>query len=359
MTITYSKTPAPHSTQIDFIADEAEFCASFSERVSSHITQGALIVTDKTIAALPLFSKLTQDVTDGKNTVLVLEAGEKHKTIENVLKIVSAALEAGLGRKSTFVGIGGGVICDMTSFAASIFKRGCIVELIPTTLLAMVDAAIGGKTACDVAHYKNMLGTFYPAQRITFFYGFLQTLDAIEYKSGLAEVIKTALLFDKDLTHFLQKKTIIAHNIPDSASSVLRSLIEPCVRAKAHIVEEDLTEQNIRMFLNFGHTFAHALESVAGLGAVTHGEAVGWGIARALAFSVNEGLCSEEYRAQACSLLLSYGFETEAAHSALKNMDGDARKNALIAVMRHDKKNTTKITDSTIKSLRSADYATR
>ena len=141
--------------------------------------------------------------------------------------IVKTALESGLQRGSIFVGIGGGVICDMTAFASSIFKRGAGLELVPTTLLAMVDAAVGGKTGCDFENYKNMIGTFYPASRLHVFGDFLQSLPESEYRSGLAETLKTALLYAPKLFHILQtQKEDVMERTPELIRQIIRHALE-------------------------------------------------------------------------------------------------------------------------------------
>ena len=135
-------------------------------------TQRRFFVTDATIASLDcmqsFISKFDFDVC-GNDILLILGSGEPYKTIESVLTIIQKAIDAGFSRNDLFVGIGGGVICDITAFAASIFKRGAAVQFVPTTLLAMVDAAVGGKTGCDFENYKNMIGSFFPAQKIYYF----------------------------------------------------------------------------------------------------------------------------------------------------------------------------------------------
>ena len=309
-----------------------------------------IFVTDSTIISLPSMKTFAQEFSTpaevapasvfrrGSNTLVILGAGESYKTIENVLLIVQTALESGLQRSSVFVGIGGGVICDMTAFAASIFKRGAKLELVPTTLLAMVDAAVGGKTGCDFDSFKNMIGTFYPAKRLHVFSGFLQTLPPEEYRSGLAETLKTALLYAPKLFHILQnqKDEVLARE-----NELVRQIIRRCVIAKASIVEKDLTETGLRMQLNLGHTFAHALETSAGLGAIPHGDAVAWGIGRALELSVNLGLCDQEYRDEVNQVLESYGWCTTAYHPVLvgKVSPKDAGI-ILLSAMKKDKKNS-------------------
>ena len=314
-----------------------------------------LFVTDSTIISLPSLKVLAKEFLisaeplatgipprsvfrKGNNTLVILGAGESHKTIENVLFIIQTALESGLQRSSVFVGIGGGVICDMTAFASSIFKRGAKLELVPTTLLAMVDAAVGGKTGCDFDSFKNMIGTFYPAKRLHVFSDFLQTLPPEEYRSGLAETLKTALLYAPKLFHIMQnqKDEVLARE-----TDLVRQIIRRCVIAKASIVEKDLTETGLRMQLNLGHTFAHALETTAGLGAIPHGDAVAWGIGRALQLSVNLGLCEEEYRQEVDQVLESYGWCRTAYHPVLKGkVPPEEAGDVLLSAMKKDKKNS-------------------
>lgn len=276
--------------------------------------------------------------TRGKDVLLILGSGEPFKTIESVLAICKAAIDSNAKRSAVFTGIGGGVITDMTAFAASIFKRGATCELVPTTLLSMVDAAIGGKTGCDFDSYKNMIGSFFPAQKIHIIPSFIQSLPENEYRSGMAEVVKTALLYSKELFEKLASKPEILQNRKDP---LVEEMIKICVNAKATVVEQDLTEKNIRMQLNLGHTFGHALETRAGLGKVSHGDAIAWGIARAAELSKKIGLCTENYVQTVKSALSSFGWETQPMHSALNGKFASEKEAALslFEAMKKDKKN--------------------
>ena len=276
--------------------------------------------------------------TRGKDVLLILGSGEPFKTIESVLAICKAAIDSNAKRSAVFTGIGGGVITDMTAFAASIFKRGATCELVPTTLLSMVDAAIGGKTGCDFDSDKNMIGSCFPAQKIHIIPSFIQSLPENEYRSGMAEVVKTALLYSKELFEKLASKPEILQNRKDP---LVEEMIKICVNAKAAVVEQDLTEKNIRMQLNLGHTFGHALETRAGLGKVSHGDAVAWGIARAAELSKKIGLCTENYVQTVKSALSSFGWETQPMHSALNGKFASEKEAALslFEAMKKDKKN--------------------
>ncbi len=268
--------------------------------------------------------------------VVVLPAGETNKTLASIETILSAALTAGLARDSLFVGFGGGVVTDMTAFAASLYMRGARVELVPTTLLAMADAAIGGKTGVDFGNYKNCVGTFYPASSIHISIAALNSLPEREYRSGLAEVLKTALLYAPKLYQIMQDRR---EDILRRDGELLLETVKRCVQAKARVVERDLKESGERMFLNLGHTFAHALESVAGFGVVSHGEAVAWGIARALELGCRLGVTDPEYRNDVKATLESYGWPTGSVHPALSSRESAATvANELLHAMKTDKK---------------------
>ena len=238
---------------------------------------------------------------------LVLESGECNKTPENLLRIISYALSLGLGRDSTFVAIGGGVVCDMTALASSLYMRGAGLILCPTTLLCMVDATLGGKTAVDWENTKNLIGTFYPASEVIIPVYTLSTLPESEYMSGMGEVVKHALLSENnDLYDLLmnEKEKILARD----EETVIR-LLELSLLVKKSYIERDSEEtKGIRSFLNFGHTFGHALESVTDY-SVAHGEAVVWGMKKALTAGLLLGLTPQDFYLWAVNLISSYPFE--------------------------------------------------
>ncbi|MBS7260278.1 MAG: 3-dehydroquinate synthase [Treponema sp.] len=295
-------------------------------------------ITDATVGTLPCMEPFVQKFDDGKcgnDSLLILGSGEKYKTIDTVLEIIRTGLEHGFNRKDIFVGIGGGVICDITAFAASVFKRGVKVEFVPTTLLAMVDASVGGKTGCDFENYKNMIGSFYPAAKLSYFPEFIQYLPENQFKSGLGEVLKTAVLFNKDLYNLLKNDS---EKVLSRDKETLKQVISACVEAKGKIVEEDFTEKGERAFLNLGHTFGHAYETICGLGNVTHGEAVAWGMGRMVALSAYKDFCMDSYKMEIFGLLEKYGFDTS---SVPQRVRGGGIGERFIDVMRIDKKNET------------------
>lgn len=273
--------------------------------------------------------------------IVVIEAGEEHKTLANVERILHTALSLNLARDSLFVGFGGGVITDMTAFASSLYMRGAQLELVPTTLLAMADAAIGGKTGVDFDNFKNCVGTFYPASTVHIAVPVLMSLSESEYRSGLAEVFKTALLYAPKLYQILadRREDILSRN-----EELLLEVVKRCVQAKAHVVERDLKETGERMYLNLGHTFGHALESVAGFGTITHGEAIAWGISRALELGKMLGITDSEYVRDVLFLLEAYGWSSEPIHPVIAsrvekgNMSREEAASTILAAMKNDKK---------------------
>lgn len=238
----------------------------------------------------------------------VVPRGETSKSLRSVEAIIDTAIDGGLGRDSVFIGVGGGIVCDVSAFAASVYMRGCRLILYPTTLLAMVDASIGGKTGCNFRGYKNMIGTFYPAEKIVIDPSVLQTLPRNELRAGMAENIKHACLGGEDLFHLLEegRESILGKDL-DTVSEMIRRSIE----VKAGIVEKDLTETGIRAHLNFGHTFAHALESIENMEGSGHGEAVAWGVAMAVNTGLKLGITDKGYAGRVISLLTSYGYRLD------------------------------------------------
>ena len=273
--------------------------------------------------------------------ILVLEGGEKFKNWESVNKMLKAALDAGLGRDGLFVGVGGGVICDMAAFAASIYMRGANLCLCSTTLLGMVDASLGGKTGIDAFGVKNLAGTFYPAGLIVLPLAALDSLPEREWKSGMAELVKTAILDSGGLSnsdgYFELVKRLIGLEAGGRNSPAYRGCLKECIsRAiafKGRIAERDpLDNKNERALLNLGHTFAHALEAATGLGVLSHGETVAWGIVRACELGVALGVTPLGRAREIAGLLYSCGYEIKAPHPLVKS------SKLLASFMKADKK---------------------
>lgn len=199
---------------------------------------------------------------------IVFPAGERSKTIETYAELVRGFAALGLTRSDFAVALGGGVVGDLTGFAAATYMRGIGVVQVPTTLLAMVDSSIGGKTGVDIPEGKNLVGAFHMPAQVVRDVSFLATLPEREMKNGFAELIKTAVLFDPELFASLS---------PRPPLSSLAPLVERCARWKEQVVAEDFKEGGRRKLLNLGHTFGHAIESASGF-RLSHGEAVAVGM---------------------------------------------------------------------------------
>ncbi len=279
---------------------------------------------------------IAKTIAGERASILCIKSGEDQKNWETVQQILKAAIAAGLGRDSLFIGVGGGVVCDITAFAASIYMRGAHLVLVPTTLLAMVDAAIGGKTGFDFEGLKNSVGTFRPADLVYMPLVGLKTLPQAEIKNGLAEIIKTAIIADRELLQNIADK-ILSWQEEDSYS-----IIKRCAQIKSDIVEQDPFEQSeIRASLNLGHSFGHALESMCSFTGVSHGEAVAWGIYRATALSLKLGYIGREGAKQIIEILNAYDYNSEPFHPLARNLFNNDQKKytkELIKVMWQDKK---------------------
>jgi len=236
---------------------------------------------------------------------VVIDHGEEHKSWESVNRILEKAVESDFGRDCTFMGIGGGVLTDLVAFASSVYMRGSGLILVPTTLLSMVDASIGGKTGFNYHGYKNLIGTFYPAEKVCIAIETLESLPENEFNAGIAEVIKTAMLGDEELFGMLEreKKRLLGRD-----GELLKEIVGRCVIFKGRLVEEDLRERGKRAFLNLGHTFAHALESSVNFKGILHGEAVAWGLLKALELGAQLNITDYSYMERVKNLLLDYGF---------------------------------------------------
>lgn len=239
---------------------------------------------------------------------LVLPPGETEKRWQSIDRILSAALSYGMARDGVFIAVGGGVILDMTAFAASIYMRGARCVLVPTTLLSAVDATLGGKTGIDYGGGKNLVGTFYPAERVVIAPQTLLSLPEREYRCGLGEVVKHAFLSsDRTLFGFLEREhdAVLARS-----EEAMTEMIRLSLGVKISYITRDPEERKgIRSALNLGHTFGHALEAIRGF-SISHGEGVAWGVGRAFDAGVAIGITDPGYAAQARSLMDLYGFDS-------------------------------------------------
>ncbi|MEN9686866.1 MAG: 3-dehydroquinate synthase [Bacteroidota bacterium] len=255
------------STAVDYF-----FETEFSHLEKLVLKESAVIVTDENV-----FAKHKKKF-KGWNTI-VLKAGEKFKVQQTVDVVIDQLIALGADRKTTLVGVGGGVVTDITGYVAGIYMRGIRFGFVPTSLLAMVDASIGGKNGIDVGVYKNMVGLIRQPSFLLFDSSFLQSLPKTEWQNGFAEIIKHACIKDAVMFRLLQK-----HRIADFQKNpkLLTSLIEQNVLIKTKVVTEDEFEQGERKLLNFGHTLGHAIENMYEL---SHGQAISIGMTYAAVMS--------------------------------------------------------------------------
>ena len=274
-----------------------------------HITgQQVMVVTNNTIAPLYL-----QTLLDGLQSLqisglqvdsLVLEDGEQHKHLDTVSLIFDHLLQQRHNRTTTLIALGGGVIGDMTGYAAAAYQRGVNFIQIPTTLLSQVDSSVGGKTGVNHPLGKNMIGAFHQPQCVIIDTHSLQTLPARELSAGLAEVIKYGLIAEPDFFTWLEQNI---HQLRQLAPHLISQAIYRSCACKARIVAADEREQGQRALLNFGHTFGHAIETEMGYGNWLHGEAVGAGMAMAADLSCRLGWISYQQVQRIQSLLQASG----------------------------------------------------
>jgi 3-dehydroquinate synthase len=236
--------------------------------------------------------------------------GEQSKTLRTVESIYEAFLRQGVDRTWLVVGIGGGIVCDVAGFAASTYLRGLSFAFAPTTLLAQVDASVGGKNGVNLSGYKNQVGTFSQPDFVLCDFSVLKSLPPEELRNGFAEVVKHALIADEKLFSFLENSADEALSLhPD----VIDRVVYDCLITKSAIVGRDETEKGERRKLNFGHTLGHALEKVCGM---RHGEAVSVGMLAAARLSCRKGLISEKDVERIEKLLIAFDLPTGARADA-------------------------------------------
>jgi len=253
------------------------------------------IITDKNV-----FNIYRNFICDSGHGSCVLEPGEGEKNLSNIEKICREAVKNHLDRTSIIISIGGGVIGDMAAFAASIYMRGINFIQVPTTLLAMVDSAVGGKTGVDLPEGKNLIGTFWQPSLVLSDVLFLKTLPKREIKCGLSEIVKYGIILDSELFFLLEKNVEKLKKIDLDFYS---EIIARACKLKAFVVEKDEKESGLRAILNYGHTFGHAIEKLGNFSSLLHGEAVAIGMRIAAKFAKLSGILSEDDEARQNSIL--------------------------------------------------------
>jgi 3-dehydroquinate synthase len=262
---------------------------------------------------------------------LFVPAGEEAKSWGNLEALLHSFAERGLTRSTPVMAFGGGSIGDLTGLAAGLFKRGCPIIHVPTTLLAQVDSAIGGKTAIDFAGQKNVIGLFHQPSFVVADPSLLDTLDGRQMRAGYAELIKYGLIGDPPVYEFAERE---ADEILSGDPALRRRAVDTAIRCKAYYVGKDPEDRTgFRALLNFGHTFGHAVEALTGFGPILHGEAVAIGMALAFGLSAELGHCPGDDANRVIAHLRSVGLPT-----TLQEAGVAGRGVELAALMASDKK---------------------
>lgn len=259
------------------------------------------IVTNPTVGPLyldPLLEGLNKE--GFRTEVFLIPDGESYKTLETIKDIYQRMLSAHFDRSSTLIALGGGVIGDMTGFAAATYMRGIPFLQVPTSLEAQVDASVGGKVAVDLPEGKNLVGAFYQPQGVFIDLEVLKSLPVRELSSGLSEVIKYGIIWDQEFFSYLEENI---DKVFQYDMDILRHIVKRSCEIKAEVVSQDETEQGIRAILNFGHTVGHAIETLTGYQAVRHGEGVGMGMIAACLMADQMGLSSGKITSQVQNLV--------------------------------------------------------
>ncbi len=262
-----------------------------------------------------------------KVDVIAIEPGESSKSLESAAALWQGLLQLGADRKTVLVAVGGGVIGDLAGFVAATYARGIRFFQVPTTLLAQVDSSVGGKVGINLPQAKNMVGAFLQPQGVLIDTATLDTLPEREYRSGLGEVVKYGVILDAPFFATLESN-VAAVNARDH--QVLAQVVARCCRLKADVVTQDEREETgLRAVLNYGHTFAHAFETLTGYGTLLHGEAVAIGMACAARLAQRIGRVDEAFTARQGALLAALGLPVE-----VPKLDHEK----ILSTMLHDKK---------------------
>src|SRR6266852_6972489 len=234
-------------------------------------------------------SRIESLLADARRATILMDDGETAKNLSTFERACRDLVRAGADRRALIVAVGGGVVGDVAGFVAASYARGIAVIHVPTTVVAQVDSAIGGKTGVNLPEGKNLVGAFYSPKGVVADPGFLSSLPPRDFRSGIYEIIKYGVIGDAKLFRFLEGKL---EKVLRRERAALAFVIERSISQKARVVSEDERESGLREILNFGHTFAHALETVTGYRKYLHGEAVGWGMIAAARLAVEKGIFS-------------------------------------------------------------------
>ncbi|EGK8097046.1 3-dehydroquinate synthase [Campylobacter lari] len=264
-----------------------------------------VILTNELVAKLHL-DTLLEKIQAKELFIIKIKDGEEYKNLQTIEYILDQMCAYKLDRKSLLISFGGGVISDMGGFVASIYQRGIEFINIPTTLLACVDASVGGKTGVNNKFGKNLIGTFYQPKAVYCESEFLKTLPSRELAAGMAEFIKMAVVFDEAILSFLENLDEDKFLNAKLDDITLAQIIQKSIELKANVVSQDEKESGLRMLLNYGHTFAHVIENQTGYKKYLHGEAVAIGMNMANILALNLGLLSEQECQRVQNLLMKF-----------------------------------------------------
>ncbi|RXJ88044.1 3-dehydroquinate synthase [Arcobacter sp. CECT 8985] len=257
-----------------------------------------VVVTNPTVSGFHL-DYLKNKLNAKQLSIVTIPDGEQYKNMSTIDMILDHCFEHRLDRKSLLVAFGGGVIGDMTGFAASIYQRGISFVQIPTTLLSQVDASVGGKTGINNKYGKNLIGAFHQPKAVYIDPSFLSTLPKREFGAGIAEIVKMAVTFNKEFFEWLEQNDL-------TKEENIKIAIKKSVETKADVVIKDEKENGIRAALNYGHTFGHVIENETNYDTYLHGEAVGIGMVMANALAVKLNLMSKDEEKRVKDLLEKY-----------------------------------------------------
>ena len=271
---------------------------------------GVAIVTDSNVR--PWAAKVAKSVKRAglKTSIHVIPAGERSKSIHQLHEVLAFLERQRIDRGGLVIAVGGGTVGDLAGFAAAVWQRGIRLVGVPTTLLAMVDSSVGGKTGINGTRTKNAIGAFWQPSAVIADLNCLQTLPATSYRDAFAEVVKYAVAMDRGLAELLQKERA---RLLDADKAMLERVVFRCVAAKALIVAKDEREKGPRAILNYGHTAGHALEAATGF-RISHGRAVAFGMRVAARMALSMDLCSKRLVETQDELLTAYGLPNRVPH---------------------------------------------
>ena len=306
------------------------FRLDFTEARSSEIVVGSvrenlkdLLPKGRTIAIVDSEVDALTGITEHLPESILIPGGEENKNLELAEMLWKELIDSKVDRNTFLLGVGGGVVTDLVAFVASTFMRGVRFGLVPTTLMGQVDAAIGGKCAVNLGGYKNMVGVFAPADFVLCDAELLKTLPEREFRAGVAEIIKSSIVGDRELFELLESsdlKSLMTH------SALLEEVVRRSGAVKCEVVASDPYEKGVRRVLNLGHTKAHAIESLST--DYTHGEAVAVGLVWVARLSAERGVLPAEEAERICAVVEKYGLPTSV----------ELPEEELLEAMSHDKK---------------------